>query len=101
MVARIYKPAKSAMQSGRGKGNEWVLEHVSNDTKARDPFMGYTSCNDMDSQVKLSFETQEEAENYAERHSIAYTVVKSKERKISRVAYSDNFKYGRLTPWTH
>ena len=101
MVARIYKPSKSAMQSGRGKNDEWVLEHVSNDTKAPDPFMGYTSSSDMRTQVKLSFETLDEAEKYAERHGIAYSVVKSKERKITRVAYADNFKYGRFMPWTH
>jgi len=101
MVARIYKPAKSAMQSGRGKAQDWILEYEAEQARQRDPLMGYTSSSDMKSQIHLTFETQEQAENYAERNSIAYVVVKPKERKIARVAYADNFKYGRRTPWTH
>lgn len=101
MVARIYKPAKSAMQSGRGKANDWMLDYDAEHPRQRDPLMGYTSSSDMKSQISLSFDTLEEAKNYAERHSIDYVVVKPKERKINRVAYADNFKYGRLLPWTH
>ena len=101
MVARIFKPTKSAMQSGRGKSNDWTLEYEAEQPRSRDPLMGYTSSSDMKSQISLTFETLEEAETYAQRHSISYVVVKSSERKIKRVAYADNFKYGRLMPWTH
>ncbi|MBA4783138.1 MAG: ETC complex I subunit [Rhizobiales bacterium] len=101
MVARIFKPAKSAMQSGRGKTEDWVLEHISEQPRGRDPLMGYTSSTETENQVRLSFDTLEEAENYAVRNNIAYVVMKPKERAIKRVAYSDNFKYGRMTPWTH
>ena len=101
MVARIFKPAKSAMQSGRGKTKEWVLEHIAEKPRGRDPLMGYTSSIETENQVRLSFDTLEEAENYAVRNNIAYVVVKPKERAIKRVAYSDNFKFGRMTPWTH
>ena len=101
MVARIFKPTKSAMQSGRGKSDDWTLEYDAEAPRARDPLMGYTSSSDMKSQISLSFGTLGEAETYAKRHSIDYVVVKPKERKISRVAYADNFKYGRLMPWTH
>ena len=101
MVARIYKPAKSAMQSGRGKTLQWVLEHIAELPRGRDPLMGYTSSSETENQVRLYFATLEEAESYAGRHHITYVVTKPKERKIARVAYSDNFKYGRLMPWTH
>ncbi|MEP2944001.1 MAG: ETC complex I subunit [Hyphomicrobiales bacterium] len=101
MVAHIYKPTKSAMQSGRGKTNGWMLDYDAEQPRQRDPLMGYTSSSDMKSQISLSFDTLEEAETYAKHNSIDYVVVKPKERKITRVAYADNFKYGRLLPWTH
>ncbi|MEM8798219.1 MAG: ETC complex I subunit [Pseudomonadota bacterium] len=101
MVARIFVPAKTAMQSGRGKNDEWILEYEPEAPRGRDPLMGYTSSSDMKSQIRLSFDSLEEAESYADQNNIQYVVVKPKTRKIRRVAYADNFKYGRLTPWTH
>lgn len=101
MVARIYRPAKSAMQSGRGKSKDWIFDYDAEKPRGLDPVMGYTSSSDMKSQIRLSFDTLEEAEEYAQRYGIAYVVIKPKERRIGRVAYSDNFKYGRHTPWTH
>lgn len=101
MVARIYIPTKTAMQSGRGKADSWVLEYESETPRSRDPLMGYTSSSDMKSQIKLTFESLEDAESYATQHGIPYVTIKPKERKIRRVSYADNFKYGRQTPWTH
>mgnify|MGYP001234550985 CR=1 FL=1 len=66
MQARIYKPAKTAMQSGKAKSSNWVLEFVSSPAKRSvDPLMGWTSSADTNSQVKLTFETREEAIAYA------------------------------------
>lgn len=101
MAARIYKPAKTAMQSGEGGTKEWVLEHEPARPRQIDPLMGWTSSADMASQVRLDFDTKEEAIAYAERNGIAYTVYEPKPRKPIRKSYADNFKFGRIGNWTH
>jgi hypothetical protein len=101
MSAKIYRPAKTAMQSGKGKTHEWLLEFDPERPRTIDPVMGYTSSSDMKQQIHLRFETREEAVAYAERHGIAYRVIEPKDPKRRRVAYSDNFRYDRRQPWTH
>lgn len=101
MVARIYRPAKTAMQSGKAKTNLWVLDYEPEAQRSIEPLMGYTSSSDMKSQLKLSFESKEEAIAYAERKGIAYRVADPKERRLRTMAYSDNFKFDRGAPWTH
>ncbi len=101
MSAKIYRPSKTAMQSGKAKTHEWVLEFDPEVPRTIDPIMGYTSSSDMHQQVRLTFETREEAVAYAERNGVAYRVMEPKETKRRRIAYSDNFRYGRRQPWTH
>ncbi len=101
MTARIYKPAKTAMQSGLGRTKDWVLEHEPEAAREIDPLMGWTSSRDMRQQVKLTFETKEEAIAYAERNGLAYTIEEAQPRKTVRKAYADNFKFGRIGLWTH
>ncbi|AXS42624.1 ETC complex I subunit [Breoghania sp. L-A4] len=100
MVARIYRPAKTAMQSGKAK-NSWVLDYEQEARRSIEPLMGYTSSSDMKSQLRLSFETREEAIAYAERNGISYRISDAKERRPRPMTYSDNFKYNRTAPWTH
>lgn len=101
MTARIFKPAKSAMQSGVAQTKEWRLEHEAASPRQVDPLMGWTSSADTATQLRLEFATKEDAIAYAERHGIAYRVMDPKPRKIVRKSYADNFKFGRLRPWTH
>ena len=101
MVARIFRPSRTAMQSGRAKTHLWLLEFEPETAKAVEPLMGYTSSSDMRSQVRLTFETQEQAVDYAERNDILYRVEEAHVAKRARVTYSDNFKYDRRQPWTH
>ena len=100
MTARIFKPARNAMQSGKGKTNEWFLEFVRETQPSADPLMGWTS-GDTSTQVRLRFDTVEEAVAYATRNSIAYTVQAETKPKMQKKSYSDNFKYGRTENWTH
>jgi ETC complex I subunit conserved region len=100
MPARIYKPSRSAMQSGKGKSKEWFLEFERNSASSADPLMGWTS-GDTSTQVKLTFETQAEAEDYAKRNGIAYAVTPVAPVRLNKKSYSDNFKFGRTTLWTH
>ncbi len=101
MTARIYRPAKNATQSGLGKTRLWRLEYLPEAARSIEPLMGWTSSSDMKSQIKLTFETREEAVAYAERNAIPYRVEEPQEAKRRIASYSDNFKSGRVAPWTH
>jgi ETC complex I subunit conserved region len=101
MTARIFMPAKTAMQSGSARTKEWVLQREPADAKSIDPLTGWSGSSDTDAQVMLSFDTKEEAIAYAEKMGLAYTVIEPQVRKPVRKAYADNFKFGRIGSWTH
>ena len=101
MPARIFKPARSAMQSGKGKSQDWVLEYEQDSPRAADPLMGWTSTSDTITQVKLKFASCEEAEAYARRKGIAFSVQPDVAVRTQKKSYSDNFKFGRTDNWTH
>ncbi len=101
MTARIYRPAKTAMQSGKAKTQRWVLDYEPESARTVEPLMGWTSSSDMNQQLRLYFTTKEGAIDYAERAGIAYRLVEPKARKPKRLSYSDNFRFDRISPWTH
>jgi hypothetical protein len=102
MLARIYRPSKTAMQSGKAKTREWLLEFEPKDARRSDPLMGWTVTGDTESsQVRLAFDTREEAIRYAEQHGIAFQLFDPKPAKKIIKAYADNFAFGRKVPWTH
>ncbi len=101
MTARIYRPAKSATQSGMGKTHRWVLEYEPEQPREIEPLMGWTSSGDMRSQIHLWFETREEALAYAARNGIAARVAEPASATRKTISYSDNFKSSRLAQWTH
>ena len=101
MVARIYRPSKNAMQSGTANSKLWRLEYTPEAPKTFDHVMGYCGSSDMKSQIKLTFDSQEEAIAYCERHGIAYELMSEHPRKHRNRTYADNFKYGRIGTWTH
>lgn len=101
MDARIYKPAKTAMQSGRGKVKDWVLELTGAATRKSDPLMGWTSINDTTGQVGLRFDSREQAIAYAKREGLTFRVEEPRERKRLVKSYSENFSATRKQPWTH
>ena len=100
MTARIYLPARSAMQSGRAK-EKWVLEYEPESPRQIEPLMGWTSSTDMRSQVRLSFDNRDEAIAYARRYGIACRIEEPKEPIRKIVSYSENFMPGRRVPWSH
>ena len=101
MTARIFQPAKTAMQSGQAGTQHWVLEHENSAPREIDPLMGWTSSRDTKTQVRLKFPSKDAAIAYAKRNGIAYRVHEPKPRKAVRKTYSDNFKFGRIGVWTH
>ena len=101
MIARIYKPAKTAMQSGFAKTKDWVLDFEPEEPRTVEPLMGWTSSGDMRSQVRLRFATCEEAIAYCERKGIAHRVDDTPTPPRRRIAYADNFAFNRRDAWTH
>jgi len=100
-LARIYKPAKTAMQSGAANTKEWLLEYEPSEPRQVEPLMGWTSSGDMRQQLRLRFDSKEEAIAYCERHGIAFQVSETKQHARRGMAYADNFAFSRRTPWTH
>ena len=101
MLARIYKPAKNAMQSGKARTKQWLLEYEPERATRPDPLMGWTSSDDMRQQVQLEFDTSEEAVAYAQKHGIPYQVFEPHNPRQKPKAYSDNFRFDRKQPWSH
>lgn len=101
MVARIFKPARTAMQSGPAQTKDWVLEYEPQSPREVDPLMGWTSSRDTKAQLRLAFVSKEEAVTYAERNAIPYTVVEPAPRKVAGKSYAENFRFGRIGSWTH
>jgi hypothetical protein len=101
MTARIYKPARTAMQSGSANTKEWVLDYEPEAPRMVEPLMGWTSSSDMKQELRLRFDSKEEAIAYCEREGIPYHVFESKPSKPARISYADNFAAGRRGAWTH
>ena len=88
--AKIYKPAKSSMQSGIANTKSWLLEFEVGDSKT-EPLMGWESSKDTMSEVKIEFQTKQEAIQYAIKNDIKYNVINPQKRKFVKKSYSDNF----------
>lgn len=95
-LARIYKPAKSAMQSGRARTRSWVLEYEPATRRQPDPLMGWTSALDTLNEVRLRFDTLDEAIAFANKHGLDYSVLETNERTPKQKSYADNFRYDRV-----
>ena len=103
MRARIYQPARTAMQSGTAKAKGWVLEFAPANAREVDPLMGWTSSGDTQAQVRLTFDTKEAAEDYARARGIDFEATDPKARKpnIRLRGYGENFATDRRGVWTH
>ena len=100
--ARIYQPAKDASQSGLARTKAWLLEFDQSTPRDTDPLMGWTGSSDMLQQVRLAFDTKEEAVAYATRAGLSYRVEEPQKTIVRKgLSYSDNFKFNRTAPWTH
>ena len=99
-VARIYKPAKSAMQSGMRNTKHWVLEFDQGSTRFIEHIMGWTGNTSTTGQVRLSFDSKEDAVRFAEIHHMHYKVHEPKARIRKPKSYADNFSYDRVTTYT-
>ena len=88
--AKIYKPTKTAMQSGTRNTKNWILEFDTLDSGIN-PLMGWETSQDTMSEVKLEFSSKKQATNYAKKNNIDYYVVEPQKSKIIKKSYADNF----------
>jgi len=93
MKARIYKPSRSTMQSGRGKTKQWVLEYENETARAPEPLMGWVSSDDTNNQVRIKFDSEKDAIKFAKNKGLDYKVIIAQVRKTKPRNYGDNFKY--------
>jgi hypothetical protein len=94
--ARIYRPSKTAMQSGRGQNRAWRIEYEPATRRDPDPLMGWSSAKDTLNEVQLNFHTLDEALAFAQKHGLEYTIIEPHDPKPKRMSYADNFRYDRI-----
>ena len=94
--ARIYQQSKTAMQSGRARAKSWVLELETEKPRFIEPLMGWTGARDMNGQVKMIFDTKEEALAFAESKGLKAQVIPVQTRKVKPKSYADNFKWDKI-----
>ena len=101
MTIKIYKPAKTAMQSGLGKTKKWLAEYISDVDNIKDSLMGWNSSLDTQSQIKVFFDTKEQAIDWAKKNNFQFYVEQPKNKIIKPKSYASNFDINRKEPWTH
>jgi hypothetical protein len=94
--ARILRPAKTAMQSGTAATRKWILEYEQATKREPDPLMGWSSARDTLNQVRLRFDSLEEAIAFADKKKLDYTIIEPHVPTPKAKAYADNFKYDRV-----
>ena len=99
--ARIYKPAKTSMQSGRGKSQQWVLEYPRSASVGPESLMGWQSSSDTQRQIRMRFSSKEDAIAYAEKQNISFELQEPNKRNLRLKTYADNFASNRKGAWTH
>ena len=99
--ARIYRQPKTAMQSGMAGTAEWVLDFEPAEARRADPLMGWSGSADTQTQVRLRFDSRDEAVAYADRCGLTCDVELPRTRRVRPKAYADNFRFGRQENWTH
>ena len=101
MTVKIYKPSKSSMQSGLAKTKKWIAEYIKEKDTIKDSLMGWNSSLDTKEQIKMLFETKEQAIEWSKKNNEQFIVIEPKERKIKPKNYASNFDMKRKEPWTH
>lgn len=101
MTVKIYKPSKTAMQSGIGKTKKWLAEYISDEATHKDSLMGWNSSLDTKSQIKIFFDSKSQAIEWAKINDYQYFVEEPKTKIIKIKSYASNFDINRKESWTH
>jgi len=101
MTIKIYKPSKTAMQSGLGKTKKWIAEYISDQETMKDNLMGWNSSVDTESQIKVFFDTKEQAIQWVKNNKYQYFIEEPRIKKVKIKSYASNFDINRKESWTH
>lgn len=93
---RIYQPTKTAMQSGRARTHGWILEFAPKAKRHPEPLMGWISAGDTTNQIRLRFDSKDEALAYAEKQGYRVELIEPHDRKLRPKSYADNFRPDRI-----
>ena len=100
-AVRIYQPRKTAMQSGRAKTKYWLVEFEPGVQCQNDSLMGWVGHGDTRNQLRMQFDTRDEAIAFCAKHNLEHQVIEPKARRVTRKSYAENFSYKRDKNWTH
>lgn len=89
------------MQSGLAGTKYWVLEFAQHQAKAADPLTGWIGGAETETQLRLKFNTSDEAVEYAKARGLEYDLIEPQKRKRIIKSYADNFAADRKDSWTH
>ena len=101
MTIKIYRPSKTAMQSGLRKTKKWLAEYISDLETEKDSLMGWNSSKDTKTQIKIFFETKQQAIKWAKKNNYQFFIEEPMIKKINIKSYADNFDINKKEPWTH
>ena len=101
MTIKIYKPSKTSMQSGFKKTKLWLAEYISEVEKVKDSLMGWNSSKNTTKQLKLNFDTLDDAILWCQKNSYEYRVIDQTHKQVKPKSYASNFSNNRKTSWTH
>ena len=96
MKVKIFKPSKTAMQSGFRNTKSWILQFPKENKLGFEPLMGWRKSDNTKKQIQLKFDNLEQAIEYAKKNKLDYIVIPAKDNKFKIKSYSDNFKYNRI-----
>lgn len=89
---RIFQPSKTAMQSGRRKTHQWMVQFERDSPQVPDPLMGWMGSRDTRTQLRLLFDSREEAVAFAERNGLSYALLEPHAPALRPKSYAENFR---------
>ena len=94
---RIFKPAKTATQSGDWHGHHWRIDWdvLSKGNRWENPLMGWQSSADYVQGTKLDFKTKEDAIRFAQKQGYEWFVQEPNQRRIIPKAYAEQFVHSK------
>jgi len=83
------------MQSG-ARTRKWVLAYEPASRRQPEALMGWARAEDTLNEVRLHFETMEEAVAFATKNGLDYAVIPPHDSTEKPKSYADNFRYDRI-----
>ena len=93
----IYRPSKTATQSGLANTRRWVLEYEPRAARSIDQLMGWTSSRDTTQQVGLTFASCEQAVAFAKKNGMTWRVDEPRSQRSRSKSYAENFRYDKVS----